>query len=78
MLDARNQTAGKRKKKSDQAHKQAPRAREQWAKGSRHGRLEEEEEASWSGQVSSVIITTAKAPQMWETKQRCERKHGKY
>lgn len=52
------------------------REREQWGKGSRHGRLEGEEEAGWSGQVGSVIITAAKAVLMWETKQRCEWKHG--
>lgn len=49
--------------------KQTESEREQWDKGSRHGRLEGEEEAGWSGQVGSVIITAAKAAVMWETKQ---------
>lgn len=47
--------------------KQTEREREQWGKGSRHERLEREEEAGWSGQVGSVIITAAKAALMWET-----------
>lgn len=57
-----------------EAHKQAKREREreQWGKGSRHGRLEGEEEAGRSGRVGSVIITAAKAALMWETQQRCE------
>lgn len=40
--------------------------------------LQEEEEAGRSGQVGTVIITVAKAALMWETKQRCEWKHGGY
>lgn len=59
-------------------HKNKPLAdteRKQWAKCSHRGRLEGEEEASWSGQVGSVIITAA---QMRETKQRCAWKHRGY
>lgn len=40
--------------------------------------LQGEEEAGRSGQVGTVIITVAKAALMWETKQRCEWKHGGY
>lgn len=67
-----------REKSSYRAHKQAKREREreQWGKGSRHGRLEGEEEAGRSGRVGSVIITAAKAALMWETQQRCEWRHG--